>query len=312
MRFRQALAFLAAVFFSASVGFWAGLMDRPAAVPAAPTIKAGSPETQTPEPPASAAASVAPADLPAQLRFADGRTLVSRDLLAGLPIETVNLDRVHVTIGRISDRVLAVTGFRDGNPDGGCLDTAAGAGDPQPQAPASALAAPVWEGDLAVQPVHNQVVTTLLPLSSLLGPRKPGAYRVTIAATGKLGPGDLAAQPQVRWIFDTDLALSSTTAADGLHVSVHSLTSGLPLAGVDVALVARDDEELGRTKTGIIGDALFAPALASGAGPLAPSMAMSYLGDDFAALGLSGAASDLPDGEGNGACLLGELPITSR
>ena len=33
MRFRQALAFLAAVFFSASVGFWAGRMDHPTVPP---------------------------------------------------------------------------------------------------------------------------------------------------------------------------------------------------------------------------------------------------------------------------------------
>jgi len=312
MRFRQALAFLAAVFFSASVGFWAGLMERPttarivaARTPAVPTAPA-------PMVPANATASATPADLPAQLRFADDRTVVSRDLLAGLPIETVNLDQVHVAIGRISDRVLAATGDRDGYRDGDCLGYAAGAGELQPQAPVSDLAAPVWEGDLAVQSVGNQAVTTLLPVSSLLGPRKPGAYRVTIAATGKLAPGDQPVQPQVRWIFDTDLALASSAAADGLHIFVHSLTSGLPLAGVDVALAARDDEELGRTKTDSNGEALFAPGVASGAGPLAPSVAEAYLGDDFAALGLSGAGSDLPDREGDGACLPGELPVATQ
>jgi len=308
MRFGQALAFLAAVFFSASVGYWGGLMERPVAPATAPATKPAA-MTKAPPPSATAAPKVAtpaapaikpPAfvvasDLPTQLRFADNRTVVSRDLLAGLPIETVNLGAVHVTIGRVSDRALAVAGLRDDGPSAGCVDDDASVGDPQPQAPGSDLAAPVWEGDLAVKSARNQAVTTLLPVSSLLGARKPGAYRVTIAATGKLGPGDLAVKPEVRWIFDSDLAVTSNAAADGLRVSVHSLTSGLALAGVDLVLVARDDEELGRIKTDGNGEAVFAPGLASGAGALAPSVVMAYLGDDFAALRLGGAANDLPD-----------------
>jgi len=152
---------------------------------------------------------------------------------------------------------------------------------------------------------RNDAVTSLFPLAEAIGKAEPGAYLVTAknpdASREDDEDGyyyypdgdyrDMAAQ----WVVQTDLGLTSFTGADGLTLSVRSLKTAKPLAGVRLTLIARNNDELGQAVTGTDGIARFAPGLMRGQGGMAPVMVMAYGTDDFAFLDLRRGSFDLSD-----------------
>ena len=84
--------------------------------------------------------------------------------------------------------------------------------------------------------------------------------------------------------------------ADGIHVIVRSLASGEPLSGVELRLVARNNEVLATKTTDPAGRVDFDPGLARGEGGLAPGLLVaSAPGPDYGFLDMGGAAFDLTD-----------------
>ena len=69
-----------------------------------------------------------------------------------------------------------------------------------------------------------------------------------------------------QWFVVTDLGLATLQGADGLHVFVRALSSAEPRAGVEVTLVARNNEVLGTAVTDAEGRARFDPGLLRGRG----------------------------------------------
>src|SRR5262249_34877043 len=84
---------------------------------------------------------------------------------------------------------------------------------------------------------------------------------------------------------------------DGIHAFVHSLASTDARAGVELKLVARNNEVLAVRKTDASGAVLFEPGLARGEGGMAPALllAADAAASDFAFLNLKGPAFDLSD-----------------
>jgi uncharacterized protein YfaS (alpha-2-macroglobulin family) len=232
-------------------------------------------------------------EMPPEVAFADSGFILSRDQAAGLPIETVNVDKVKVTVARIGDRILARTEL------GKSWQDAAGEYDPETRTMVSTIAVPVWSGELAVRKRLNERVVTGFPIGEVLTPRKPGAYKVTVERVRTPGESAQRGGPYVdprlgqRWIFDTDLMITSFAGQDGLHVFVRSLKTAKPVAGAEVSLIATDNDELGRVKTGDDGQAAFPAGLTRGTGALAPRMLMAYQGDDFTAMELNRPGLDL-------------------
>ncbi len=93
----------------------------------------------------------------------------------------------------------------------------------------------------------------------------------------------------------SDLGLTTFSGDDGLHASVRSLASAAPLAGVEVRLVARNNEVLASKTTGADGRVDFDPGLSRGTGGSAPSLLVATLGDDYGFLNLTQNAFDLTD-----------------
>ena len=62
-----------------------------------------------------------------------------------------------------------------------------------------------------------------------------------------------------------------------------------------VALLAANNDELGRAETDATGQAVFPAALLRGGRGLVPHMVMAYMGDDFTALELDRPGFDLSD-----------------
>ena len=237
-------------------------------------------------------------DIPAQASFADDGFILPRNA-AGLPIATVNLTHVHLRVDRITDHALVRSRPFDEYPDnGGEYDAKAGK-------EIDRLGAPVWEGELEVRNVRNEKIVTAFPLAGLLQTHAAGAYRITLVQPAQDNAGQSRESPQEssqerpqesqRWIFDTDLMLTTHRGTDGLHVFVRSLASARPLPGIDVALMAASNEELGRARTGADGQAVFAPGLLRGRQGLLPRMVMAYGGGDFTALQLDKPGLDLSD-----------------
>ena len=227
-------------------------------------------------------------DLKESADFADDGFILPRDVSGGLPIATVNLPRVHMRVDRITDRILVRTQLGAGYQDNSDYDQAA-------EEPGDTLGVRVWEGDLSVQGARNERVVTGFPVADVLGKRLPGAYRITLVSKQRGYGGQLEEQSSYRWIFDTDLMLTTHKGTDGLHVFVRSLASATPVAGAEVSLLAANNDELGRAATNADGEAVFAGGLMRGTQGHVPRMVMAYLGDDFTALQLNKPGFDFSD-----------------
>jgi len=152
----------------------------------------------------------------------------------------------------------------------------------------------VWEGELAIEKVLNQEVTTAIPMAEILTKTKPGIYVISAERTDeKVGRyQDRAAQ----WLVVSDLGLSTFTGNDGLHVFVRSLDDARPRAGVELRLYSRNNTKLGQALTDENGYAGFDPGLLRGSGGREAAALMAYGAQgDFNFLDLTGPAFDLTD-----------------
>jgi uncharacterized protein YfaS (alpha-2-macroglobulin family) len=165
----------------------------------------------------------------------------------GLPIRSVNLRAIDLEIYRISDRDmldrtrLALTG-----------DTVAGFAPTRGER--------VWRGTIEPKGGDNQDVVSFLPIDKTLGTLRPGLY-VAVA-----WPRGVPAEPggeslPTQYFMVSDLGLSAFRGASSLTVGVRSLATAAAVQGVDIALIAKDNRELGRVRTDENGLAMFDGAL---------------------------------------------------
>ena len=249
-------------------------------------------------------------DRPAQVTLAGDGFILPRAASNGLTIQTVNVERVTVRVLRMSDRLLPsklrqtsrwndvhalsirqITRYqiRDLLKDSASL---------------------VWSGTMAVEADHNRPVQTAFPLSEILAPGRTGAYLVIAENAAAATPdrffttlrdkddehyGELWASVPAHWIIATDVALSTMSGADGLHVFARSLASADPLPGIKLSLLAAGQDLIGEATTDAAGQASFAPGLLRGTGANAAAALLAYGESDFTLLDLGRAAFDLSD-----------------
>ena len=144
----------------------------------------------------------------------------------------------------------------------------------------------------------NKDVVTEFPVMKAVGKLDPGVYLVTArpwkektANTDETEVAQLATQ----WMVVSDLGLTAISGGDGVHALVESLGSAAPLAGVELKLVARNNEVLAVKTTGADGRADFDPGLARGKGGSAPGLVVATLSGDYNFLNLAQNAFDLTD-----------------
>jgi uncharacterized protein YfaS (alpha-2-macroglobulin family) len=153
---------------------------------------------------------------------------------------------------------------------------------------------------------RNEVVHTAFPLSQTAEPRQPGVYLIVAANAADLK--QRAKDKQFLWqrsdnsefaaqvVVQTDIALTTVTAADGLHIFTRSLSNAGPLSGIEVQLMARDSQILGKATTDATGHAAIAPGLLRGTGAASAYSVVAYgPNQDFAILDVTQAAFDLSD-----------------
>lgn len=219
------------------------------------------------------------------LRFPGRNYVLPSGGKTALPIVTVNVDEVALSLRRVSDRNLLRALQEDffGRPlspwqERDFTDT---------------LAEQVWQGTATVERDLNREVTTRLPMAQVLGDLPTGIYALRAAIPGA-DPYQTPAAMQ--WFVVSDLGLATMAGVDGLHVFVRSLSTAEPKADVTATLLSRSNRVLGTVKTDAQGHAIFAPGLTRGTGGAAPALVTVQQEDrDIAFLSLTEPAFDLSD-----------------
>ncbi|CAK0748137.1 alpha-2-macroglobulin [Gammaproteobacteria bacterium] len=208
----------------------------------------------------------------------------------GVPVTTVNLDRVTVKVYRINDRNL-VGAIRDGDNERRFTEQLS---EYRAEEIADNHGELVWEGEMAVKNERNHEITTALSFHEVVADPNPGLYVVT-AEPLDVSKDFHAYEKATQWLLVSDIGLSVFRGADGITAFARAFSTAKPLAGVEIALVARNNAELARATSDALGRARFPVGLTRGTGGKAPIAVMAYQGADFAMLDLTSAAFDLSD-----------------
>ena len=230
-------------------------------------------------------------DRSAMARFTGRNYVLPRTGQEGIPVVTVNTSAVRIELARIGDRSLLPT-VRSGNfmaqlsRDG--VDEVL-----------TQKGYKVWSGDLEVKSQLNADVITAFPVQEATGGKlEPGVYVMTAQPVGAV-PLDRESdygERATQWFVVSDLGLTAVSSENGVRTVVRSLATAKPVSGVEVRLVARNNDVLATQKSDASGVVAFDPGLGRGKGGLAPGMVVANGADgDYGFLDLEQTAFDLSD-----------------
>ncbi len=227
------------------------------------------------------------------VRFTGKNYVLPRVGQEGIPVVSVNTRKIAVDIVRIGDRNLLPTVRSEG--------FLAQLSSYRIKQYIETDGKKIWSGTLDTTTELNAEVTTAFPVMEAAGKLDPGVYVMTAKAAGD-GPAAKDSDEEdgetiaTQWFIVSDLGLTAFTGKDGIHVFVRSLASAMPVAGVEVRLVARDNEILSSKRTDDAGHIHFDPGLSRGTGGVAPGLAVAEDGKgDYGFLDLEANAFDLTD-----------------
>ncbi|MEJ1161652.1 alpha-2-macroglobulin family protein [Prosthecomicrobium sp. N25] len=220
-----------------------------------------------------------------QVRFTGRNYVLPRTGQEGLPVVTVNTKAVDLELLRIGDRSLGPT--VRGEEFMSDLDAY------QTGKIADEKGVKVWSGSMDVKTELNKDVTTAFPVLEAVGKLEAGVYILTAKAQGS--NLDDYENRATQWFIVSDLGLTALSG-DGVTVLVRSLASAEPMPGVELRLLAKNNEILATLKTDAKGMAAFDPGLTRGTGGMAPGIVVAVDGKgDYGFLDLVGQAFDLTD-----------------
>ncbi len=220
-----------------------------------------------------------------------GKTYVlPRNGQQGIPVVSVNTDKVSVDVYSVGDRSLAAT-LQNG-------EFLSALGSYGVENLRDNRGQKVWSGTLDVKRVQNEDVTTAFPVMQAVPSLKPGVH-VLVArpfVERPEGQDEYADYYATQWFVVSDLGLTAIKGNDGLTVLLRSVADANPLADVAVKLVAKNNEILGESKTDANGLARFDAGLTKGEGGLAPGILVaSTAGGDYGFLDMQQSAFDFTD-----------------
>lgn len=218
------------------------------------------------------------------VRFPGRAYILPRSADAGIPVETVNTQKLDLVLQRVSDRNLirAIQNDYFARP----LDYYSN------EEFTGRIAEEVWKGSAEVAMEVNHDMTTRLPLDGVMKDLGPGIYTLQASVPG-VDPWDHP--PASQWFVISDLGMTTLLGSDGLHVFVRGLSDAAARAGGEVKLVSRANAVIGTATTDDQGYARFDAGLTGGAGGAAPALVSVEQGADYAFLSLSEPEFDLAD-----------------
>ena len=229
------------------------------------------------------------ADRPPYVGFKGAGVILPRLEADGIPIETVNVDEVDVTVWRVNDRVLFEKRISEGErADQGRRPYLYG------EERALDVAEELWSGSLSVDAEPNAPIVSVFPIQAVLEGLEPGAYYVRVADARELSDAEGPPASSERWIVVTDLALTGYRGDQGLDVTVRSLQTARAVPDIEFQLIARNNDVLSTKTADNNGYARFDGALLDGDYNLQPKAIYAYgRGGDFAVLDLTRSPVDL-------------------
>ncbi len=242
-----------------------------------------------------------------QVRFTGKNYVLPRVGQEGVPLVSVNTQRVSVDIIRVGDRNLP--GMVRSS------DFLAQINGDKAKTLVNETGVKVWTGAIDVQPELNKEVITAFPVLEAVPKMEPGVYVMVARAGDKAVTAGLPKQGAAKsdddagfynpedwsmeatqWFVVSDIGMTSFSSPDGIHVLIRSLATARPVAGVELRLVARNNEILATRTTGDDGHVKFDPGLARGLGGMAPGVVIASTGaGDYNFLDLGGSPFDLTD-----------------
>jgi alpha-2-macroglobulin len=225
-------------------------------------------------------------DRTAMVRFTGDGFVLPGSVRRGIPIVSVNTDSADLKLYRVGDRAIAgllaesrfltqLDGYSASNIENQSGEI-------------------VWQGKIDISPELNKDVVTSFPVDEALPERKPGVYVLTAAASnGRSNEWDAKA---TQWFVVSDVGLTTYAGTDGLNVFARSLDSAGPLEGVELQLIAKNNEVLGTATTDADGRATFTAGLIRGTAAMTPAVILARKGEgDFVFLDMTRAGFDLSD-----------------
>jgi len=225
-------------------------------------------------------------DRPRRVAFPSSGLILPLTGSAGLPIETVNLDKVRVLVLRVDDRDV-VANLRRGLIGQQVSYNEVGRA-------ASKLGRNVWTGDLLIDSKQNQSARTALAIGDVMPDLKPGVY-LAVAEDPETDFHD-AYWATAQWFVVSDIGLTAFQGLDGLTVAVRSLSSALPQAGAKLVLKSNDGADLATVTSDAEGLGKFDIGYLRGQGNATPHSVLAYgEAGDFVYLDLNRSSLDLSD-----------------
>ncbi|MDX2155183.1 MAG: alpha-2-macroglobulin [Hyphomicrobiaceae bacterium] len=203
----------------------------------------------------------------------------------GIPVTTVNTKSLAVELYRIADRGLGLAAGSES------FLKSIESWDLEQVREKSGRR--VWKGSLEVADRLNEDVTTAIPVTEALRTLEPGVYIVATSVEAR--SGDSQQTTAFQWFIVSDVGLTAMSGDDGLHAFARSLATAAPSTGLQLRLVARNNEVLGTATTDANGYARFDPGLLKGEGGASPRLLVAEGKGDYALLDLATAAFDLAD-----------------
>ena len=214
---------------------------------------------------------------PPELDFAAQGEVLPRLSGQGLPIRSVNVPKIEAHITRVADDSLLWDVAR--------TNRATEAGEAPPGTEGEA----VWQGTVETKGKQNQDTVTMLPIDTTIGALKPGLYAATAWPAGAPRP----ARPPAQYFTVSDLGLTVYRGPQSLLVAARSLSTAAAAPGIDIALVADNNRELGRVRTDGNGLARFDSALLQKSDGGNPTAIFAYgVAGEFAMLSLPAPGRD--------------------
>ncbi|MBV8428671.1 MAG: alpha-2-macroglobulin family protein [Hyphomicrobiales bacterium] len=220
------------------------------------------------------------------VRFTGKNYVLPRIGQEGIPLVSINTSKIDVAISRIGDRNLLSTLRSEDFLNQIAAYRAGQIADQD--------GVKVWSGSIDAKPILNAEVTTAFPVLDAVGKLEPGVYVMTAWPDG--ASDDDYGSRATQWFVVSDFGLTAFSGTDGVHVLVKSLASAAPLSGVELRLIAKNNEVLDTKSTDATGHAHFEAGLARGTGGMAPSLVVAADGKgDYGFLDISVNGFDLTD-----------------
>jgi uncharacterized protein YfaS (alpha-2-macroglobulin family) len=221
-----------------------------------------------------------------QIRFSGAGYVLPKHDSSGLPLTTINVDKVKLRLLRVNERNLV--------PSIDAERLTMSFSSYEIDEIVNRTGSLVWQGEMTISSERNRAVTTAIPLKDLLREKGPGVY-LAVAERSDLRQDEYA-EPATNWVLVSNLGLAAYKGADGLAVNVRSLANGKPLPGVAVQLYARNNGKLSEATSDTGGIAHIPGGLLRGRGGDEPFVVTAHgPDDDFNFLEIGRPAFDLSD-----------------